>query len=267
VYPQSAADFRDAGLVAVSDYALPCNYDRMPVHHEANALFYDRLKPQLSLQWVTSFVYETRIWYATNTYHGPQYRSVWGVPAFWDLKRGTYRFGWTIYAITNVPDIPDNVWADEGDNLVVNGGFSKGMTGWSFWGAAGNLTNQFSVVRAVDNAESAYALRVENPYAELLGVKQHVALVSGEVYRLSAAARSVATNASEVLFGGRVAVFLPPQAERELVWMSEYNRWWQKELVFTNEVTGAAVVYVHLGYGKVATTGEFSSIRLERIER
>jgi len=192
---------------------------------------------------------------------------VWGVPAFWDLKRGTYRFGWTIYAITNVPDIPEEVWAAGAKNLVVNGGFSRGMAGWSYWGAAGELTNQFSVMRACDDAESAYALRIENPHAKLLGLKQHVPLVSGEVYRLSAAARSVATNASEVLFGGRVAVYLPPQAERELVWVSEYKRWWRKELVFTNEVTGTAVVYVHLGYGKVATTGEFSSIRLERIER
>jgi hypothetical protein len=36
-------------------------------------------------------------------------------------------------------------------------------------------------------------------------------------------------------------------------------------LVFTNQVTGTAVVYVHLGYGKVATTGEFGAIRLERV--
>jgi hypothetical protein len=35
--------------------------------------------------------------------------------------------------------------------------------------------------------------------------------------------------------------------------------------VFTNQVTGMAVVYVHMGYGKVASTGEFSDVRLERI--
>jgi hypothetical protein len=58
---------------------------------------------------------------------------------------------------------------------------------------------------------------------------------------------------------------LPGQPEKEIVWVSECNTWWPKELVFTNQVTGTAVVYVHLGYGKVATTGEFSAIRLERV--
>ncbi|MCX7001950.1 MAG: hypothetical protein NTV22_01605 [bacterium] len=50
-----------------------------------------------------------------------------------------------------------------------------------------------------------------------------------------------------VLFGGRVALFRPPQPEQQIVWMSEYNNWLRKELVFTNQVTGTAVVYVHLG--------------------
>jgi len=71
-------------------------------------------------------------------------------------------------------------------------------------------------------------------------VKQNVPLVSGVVYRLSAAARSVATNASEIIFGGRVALFLPPQPEQQIVWMSEYNNWWPKSLVFTNQVSCTA---------------------------
>jgi hypothetical protein len=97
------------------------------------------------------------------------------------------------------------------------------------------------------------------------GVKQHVPLVSGAVYRLCASARSVTTTSAEALFGGRVALFLPPQPEQQLVWMNDYAAWWPKELVFTNQVTGMAVVYVHLGYGKATTTGEFSAIRLERV--
>ncbi len=47
--------------------------------------------------------------------------------------------------------------------------------------------------------------------------------------------------------------------------MSECTDWWRRQVEFTNQVTGTAVVYVHLGYGKVASTGEFSDIRLERI--
>jgi hypothetical protein len=31
------------------------------------------------------------------------------------------------------------------------------------------------------------------------------------------------------------------------------------------QVTGMAVVQVHLGYGKAATTGEFTAIRLEHV--
>ncbi|MCX7847450.1 MAG: hypothetical protein N2595_05440, partial [bacterium] len=56
------------------------------------------------------------------------------------------------------------------------------------------------------------------------------------------------------------------QPEVQLVWMSEYNYWWPKEVVFTNkDYDGAAVVYAHMGYGKFASTGEFTNIRLEEV--
>ncbi|MCX7846943.1 MAG: hypothetical protein N2595_02780 [bacterium] len=267
IYPADSHDFSETGLIAVTEYAIPANYDRMPLHHYARDVCWSEWAPLLPALWLTGFVYETRIWYATNTYHGPQYRSVWGVPAFWDLKRGVYRFGWTVYALTNVPELPERQSAALSGNVVINSGFARGLTSWSAWGVADQRTNQLRVVRAEPDSGASYALRIENPGRELIGVKQHVPLVSGEVYRLCAAVRSVATNDSASIFGGRVAVFLPPQAEQQLIWMSEYTRWWKKELVFTNQVTGTAVVYAHLGYGNVATTGEFSSIRLERIER
>ena len=47
--------------------------------------------------------------------------------------------------------------------------------------------------------------------------------------------------------------------------MSEYNHWWKKDLIFTNQVSGIATLYVHMGYGGVASTGEFTNIRLELI--
>lgn len=263
LFPKELDEFWTTGLVVVSDYAVPLNYNRMPLHHEAQAWFDTRMAPRLGLVWLTSFVYQTEIWYATNTYHGPQYRSVWGVPAFWDLKRGVYRFGWRIYALTNVPEIAEDTLGAPAANLLANSSFTRGLAGWSPWGV--ERTNQLYVVRAAPDSGSPFALRIENPRAELIGLKQHVPLVSGEVYRLRAAARSLATNDATRIFGGRVAVYLPPQPEQQLIWMSEYNRWWQKELVFTNQVTGTAVVYVHLGYGNVATTGEFTGIRLERV--
>ena len=49
-------------------------------------------------------------------------------------------------------------------------------------------------------------------------------------------------------------------------WMSEYNHWWKKDLIFTNQVSGIATVYVHMGYGGVASTGEFTNISLEKLE-
>jgi len=40
----------------------------------------------------------------------------------------------------------------------------------------------------------------------------------------------------------------------------------KKELIFTNQVSGIAIVYVHMGYGNVASTGEFANISLKRIK-
>jgi len=153
-------------------------------------------------------------------------------------------------------------------NLLRNPDF-EGTVGWAFWEGARTATNlvEFRVLDAFSNMGFRGCARIANPDGQMLGVQQTVPVVSGAVYRLSAAARSLVTNDSTVAFGGRVAVFLPPQPERQLVWNSEYNDWWPRDVIFTNEVSGTAVVYVHLGYGKIATTGEFSSIRLERIER
>ena len=120
------------------------------------------------------------------------------------------------------------------------------------------------MVEAAGEGNASRAVRIENGGGEMIGVQQVVRVVSGGVYRLSASVRSVATNDSSVMFGGRVACYMAGQKERELVWMSEYNYWWRKELVFTNETfDGAAVVYAHMGYGRFASTGEFTDIRLE----
>lgn len=149
--------------------------------------------------------------------------------------------------------------------LVRNGGFDEGLACWELWNAAQTYSNAVRIVPTWTSAGMRYALRIENPHRALVGVAQRVALKSNTVYRLGGAARSLATTASDILFGGRLAVWQPPQAEREIVWMSEYNDWWQKYLVFTNEVSGTAVLYVHLGYGNVATSGEFTNITLEEL--
>ncbi|MCX7001956.1 MAG: GDSL-type esterase/lipase family protein [bacterium] len=151
--------------------------------------------------------------------------------------------------------------------LLNNGAFRDGLKGWQYWSDACQQTNSIALVPVQGMPGVRQALRIMNPHKKLVGVQQTVHLESNAVYRLSGIVRSLATKASEILFGGRVALWLPPQPEQQIVWMSEYNNWLHKELVFTNQVSGTAVVYVHLGYGNVATTGEFTDVRLEKVER
>jgi len=68
------------------------------------------------------------------------------------------------------------------------------------------------------------------------------------------------------LFGGRVGFYIPNQKEKQIVWMSEHNKWWQKQLVFTNQIDGTACLYVHMGYGNISSTGEFTNISLEEMQ-
>lgn len=169
------------------------------------------------------------------------------------------------FCVSRKDDVPPNVRVAHDSGLLVNGAFDGGLAQWELWNAACAATNSVRIVPAWTSPGMRRALRIENPMRLLAGVQQRVVLKSNAVYRLGGAARSVATTQSDVLFGGRLAIWQPPQPEREIVWMSEYNDWWQKYLVFTNELDGTAVVYVHLGYGNIATTGEFTNITLEEI--
>lgn len=96
-FPTNAAAFTRPGLVVVSEYSFPMNYTRMPVHYLARDVFYRELQPRLGLREVANMTWRTPIWYAKEEHNVAQYQSAWGVPAFWDLKRGVYRFGWRIY--------------------------------------------------------------------------------------------------------------------------------------------------------------------------
>jgi hypothetical protein len=150
-----------------------------------------------------------------------------------------------------------------GRNLLRNGDFAYNLGAWQPWQHARTHSNWISVVTLTGRAGPYYAARIINPNAQLVGLQQPVTLISGRIYRLSAAVRSTMTNDSSRLFGGRVALHLPPQPERQLVWTTEYNDWWKRTLLITNRVTGTAMVFVHMGYGSVASTGEFTDIRLE----
>lgn len=97
VFPTNVTAFVEPGLVVVSEYAFPMNYTRMPVHHEARKTFMQTMQPRLRLRELGSFIYDTPIWYAREEHNAVQYSSFWGLPAFWGLKSGTYRFGWCVY--------------------------------------------------------------------------------------------------------------------------------------------------------------------------
>jgi hypothetical protein len=150
-------------------------------------------------------------------------------------------------------------------NVVRNGDFAKGLDSWSFWKDGRELTNLITVMRHDDKYRTTFVLRIKNPDKKMAGIQQPVSLVSGAVYRLGAKVRSTATINSSIIFGGRVALFLPPQPEQSITWVTENTNWWTRTLEFTNSVTGVGALYVHMGYGNVASTGDFADIRLEKV--
>ena len=151
-------------------------------------------------------------------------------------------------------------------NLLINGNFENEFQNWHLWQSAKIFSNSVKFVN-VTNKNFKSAVRIENPMKKLVGIQQLVKVKSNSIYRLSGIARSTATKNNDIIFGGRLGFYLKGQKEKQIVWMSEHNQWWKKELVFTNQVTGIATVYIHMGYGNVASTGEFTNIRLEKIEK
>lgn len=252
IFPSNACMVTTPGLIAVADSSTPYNPNRMPLHASARETFLSGIASTMRLSEVKSIVYETRVWYTDAlAYRGFQHAAVWGVPAFWKLTRGAYRFGWSVYAYSPEGEAPD---------LVENGMFRERLRHWSHWGAA---TDNPAMVEVTNGA-----LRVTDPSGKLSGVKQHlaVAAVSGAVYRLSASARSVGRPDGTRMMGGRVAFHLPPQPEAEIAWISQRDVWVNKSIVFTNTVNGQGMVIVHMGYGNAPGTVEFTNVKLELLQ-
>ena len=150
-------------------------------------------------------------------------------------------------------------------NLLKNGSFVMGMANWRYWQYALRNTNWVNMVTINGKTGTYRALRIADPDGSLVGVQQAVNVVSGKIYRLSGSVQSMATNSSAVLFGGRIFFRMAPQPEQQLLWTTEFNQWWPKDLVITNKVTGTALVIVHMGYGRQQSTGEFTAVCLERL--
>ena len=150
-------------------------------------------------------------------------------------------------------------------NILKNGVFSYGKKYWNPWQNAKTYSNLVKTVVYEGKNGNYKVLRIENPHAKLIGLNQAIKVKKDRIYKLSAAARSTITNNSGIIFGGRVGVRLPNQRERALIWMSEFNDWWKREIIITNQFSGTAVVYIDMGYGGVASTGEFADVRMEEI--
>ncbi len=153
----------------------------------------------------------------------------------------------------------------EKENLLKDGQFKNELENWELWQSAKTFPDSVKFINVIGK-NFRNAVRIENPMKKLVGIQQRVKVKSNVVYRLSGTVRSIATNKNDIIFGGRIGFWLPPQKEKQIVWMSEHNKWWEKELIFTNRVTGMATVYVHMGYGGVGSTGEFTNISLEKIK-
>ncbi|GEM_PF-2032155 len=266
VFPRTPQEITAAGLVAVSTSAVAYNPNRIPMHERARALFYEQLAPSIPLKERVRSVSEISVrhlakntygdvqyvtcYHATNVYRGFQYATWWGIPAFWRLQCGRYSFGWVIY------EYAPHAGAV---NILQNGDFAYGLQHWDTWGTAAEKTNLVST--------SPHCVRIENPDATMPGIKQYVAInmVSGAVYRLSSAARCIGAPDAGKSMGARVTVWLPPQPGYDIAWMAQRDAWTRVERTFTNQVSGAAVIVAHLGYGQIATTAEFADIRLERL--
>jgi hypothetical protein len=168
-------------------------------------------------------------------------------------------------SIQTAAHTPAQPAAAHGANMLKNTWFENRLESWDYWRDGKEHNASISTVDAMVSGKNTRALRIENPYKTLIGLQQLATVEAGGVYRLSGRARSVVTNDPKVLFGGRLSIWLPEKREPEIVWMSEYDQWWKKETIFTAAMEGAAVVLVHMGYGGVGSTGEFTDVALERI--
>jgi len=264
-FPQSPSAFAEAGLVAVTtikDFSF--NYPRMPVHSDASAKFSAWASNDLRFVLVTSFVYRTPVLYVRDEYNVPQYKAWWGIPAFWELKRGVYHFGWNVYRFAGSGAAREQTaaLASCGEDLVRDGSFAQG---WQCWNVQDTRTTQAVAIVAADAPGAGTALRMAYQRGPMLHVRQHIKLDANAVYRLSGVAKMIAPAYPEVL-GARLAVFTPDRKEVGVAW--DYVRpgeWERQQVVFTNAVKGGAVVYAEMGRGRGARAALVTEVRVERV--
>jgi hypothetical protein len=96
-FPSQLSQCEQGGLVCVPYRSGPLNYFRLPASENVGWSFLQSIRSEMAVRELTNFSYQTRIYYLTTQFGVPQYKSIYGVPALWDLKRGVYEFGWRVF--------------------------------------------------------------------------------------------------------------------------------------------------------------------------
>ena len=248
-YPLQPQDMHEPGLVCVPEGNICYNPNRIPVHYSGEVRYRTQFATTLAATPVTNVSRDMTVWYTDpNALRGFQHSARYGIPAFWRLKRGQYHFAW-------------NILRHGGDgctNLVLNGSFTRGMKDWALWWPTGSYTSLVNVGSA--------CVRITDPDGSLEGVRQNLSVLahSGQVFRLSAWARTVGRPSPDQNTGARVAFHLP-QHEQDIIWLSQMDAWIQRTIVFTNMAEGTPSILAHMGYGKVKGATDITDIRLELI--
>ena len=133
----------------------------------------------------------------------------------------------------------DDFFADK--NLVKNNSFKEGLNGWRFWRINEENGNKF--IKAEDSS-----LLIRGQLNTLMGIAQNVKVSSGTVYRMSAKVRSKEIPKSKSFMGARLALFAEGQKEQQVVWLYTNEDWEEKDIVFTNRISGLATLFIHTGY-------------------
>lgn len=145
------------------------------------------------------------------------------------------------------------------NECATNGSFKEEFKGWDFWNVKGEEASN-AVSRVTDNGETCVLIKGQ-PGGKLIGMCQAINLTSGAVYKLSVTAKSE-DRTPKAFFGARAALFAAGQKEKQLLWTYNTKDWVEKELVFTNSVSGAATLFFHTGYTTNACQALFKNISL-----
>jgi len=250
-FPNRCSELKQ-GYLVVPTFSAPINFARMAVHLSHSRQFWkDKKNISDKLHLLTNIVCSAPVKYVNKKYGVFQYATFLGIPLFGKITSGTYSYGWKIYEVSG---------------LIANGDFNRGLKFWEYWKAGREKKDLIQVVKVSQKKYPDYAVRICNPQAKLIGIKQAIRLKQNAVYKLSGKVRSLATINSKVLFGARLAVWRKGYKEAQIKWMTENTNWWNRSIIFTNDVDCVGSLYLSMGYGKVASTGEFANISLKKIK-